>query len=333
MRAILFLICFAARQLSFAQTTDPEPTGQLIDIGGYRLNIDVKGQGSPAVIFISGSQAFSFDWSLVAPSISAITQTVTYDRPAVAWSDAGPMPRTFEQDVYELHELLQRAGVHPPYVLVGHSLGGIIARKFEMNYSGEVQGLVLVDATSENATLFINNKVQRLRLLSGGRKIPAVKKEVDTLTKVPTQKDMNDFLKMVGEPKIDFPFDKLPVKFQQVRLWAMKQPKFLLADNGTYWAEEFEAIYNDSTYSLDNKPIFVITSGQNNYPKQLGDSVRNSLINGKLTDQQKMAALSSNSKHLVTTKSPHEIHLTEPKLVIDAIKEVIESVRTGKHLK
>jgi pimeloyl-ACP methyl ester carboxylesterase len=91
-KALLFFIFFAAAQLSFVQTTGPEPTGKLIDIGGYRLHIDVKGKGSPAVIFIAGSQAFSFDWSLVAPSVAAITQTVTYDRPALAWSDPGPMP-------------------------------------------------------------------------------------------------------------------------------------------------------------------------------------------------------------------------------------------------
>ena len=140
---------------------------------------------------------------------------------------------------------------------------------------------------------------------------------------------MDDFLKMVGEPTIDPPFDKLPVKFQQARLWAMKQPKILIADNGSYWAEEFEAMYNDSTYSLDNKPLFVLTSGKNDYPKALGDSIRNDLINQKLRDQEKMAALSSNSKHVITTISPHEIHLTEPGLVINAIKEVINSVRTG----
>ena len=172
--------------------------------------------------------------------------------------------------------------MHPPYVLVGHSLGGIIARKFEMKYSGEVKGLVLVDATSENTTLFINNKIQRLRLLSQGRAIPAVKTQVDTFTKLPAQKDMDDFLKMVGEPKIDPPFDKLLQNFQHARVWAMKQPKFLLADNGAYWAEEFEVMYNDSTYLLGNKPLFVLTSGQNNYPEELGDSVRNELINGKL---------------------------------------------------
>jgi hypothetical protein len=92
-------------------------------------------------------------------------------------------------------------------------------------------------------------------------------------------------------------------------------------------------MYADSTHSLGNKPLFVLTSGRNDYPKELGDSTRNELISQKLNDQEKMAALSSNSKHIVTTKSGHEIHLSEPELVIVAIKEVIQSVKTGEKLK
>ena len=154
MKIFLFFIFCCGAGFCFGQSHDPKPAGKLVDIGGYRLHISTKGKGSPAVIFIAGSQAFSFDWALVAPAISKVTQTVTYDRPALAWSDPGPMPRSFEQDVYELHVLLEKAGVKPPYILVGHSLGGILARKFEKRYPGEVKGMVLVDATSENTMLF-----------------------------------------------------------------------------------------------------------------------------------------------------------------------------------
>ena len=329
---VLLIPVLAIAFLSAAQTT-PKPSGKLVDIGGYRLHIDVKGKGSPAVIFIAGSQAFSFDWSLVSPEIAKITTTVTYDRPALAWSDPGPMPRSLQQDVYELHLLLEKAGVKPPYVLVGHSLGGFIARLFEKKYPDEVKGLVEVDGTSEDALLSINNKITRLRSLSQNRQLPPIKTSVDTFTKVPSQKSMDDFLKMMGEPSIEPPFDKLPLEYQQARLWAMKQPKVLVADDGQYWAEEFATMYNDSTYSLDNKPLFVLTSLRNDYPQSLGDSVRNEMIRQKALQQNRLAALSSNSKHVVTTKSPHEIQLTEPGLVIEAIKEVINSVRTGAPLK
>jgi pimeloyl-ACP methyl ester carboxylesterase len=306
------------------------PTGRLIDVGGFRMHIDIRGNGSPAVIMIAGSQAFSFDWALVVPDIAKITTAITYDRPCLAWSDPGPMPRTLSQDVYELHTLLQKAGVKPPYVMVGHSLGGIIARFYEKRYPGEVAGMVLVDGTSENTTLFINNQVQRLRLLSQNRPVPDIKTTVDTLTKVPSQKKMDDFLNMIGHPKITPPFDRLPENFQRARLWAMSQPKYLVADDGAYWAEEFEAMHNDSLYSMGSKPLIIITSGKNNYPESLGDSIRNELLNGKLNDQRKMTVLSSNHKHIITYTSGHEIHLEEPVLVIDAIKNILKAIKTGK---
>ena len=328
---LLLLLVLVKAFSAIGQT--PDPPGKLVDIGGYRLHIDVHGTGSPAVIFIAGSQAFSFDWALVAPEIAKATTAVTYDRPALAWSDPGPMPRSLQQDVYELHLLLERAGVKPPYVLVGHSLGGFIARLFEKKYPEEVKGLVEVDGTSEDVLLFINNKITRLRSLSGNRELPPIKTSVDTFTKIPAQKDMDDFLNMIGQPAIDPPFDKLPGKYQQARIWAQKQPKVLVADNGQYWAEEFQAMYNDSTYSLGNKPLFVLTSLKNDYPESLGDSVRNELIQQKAKQQDRIAALSSNSKHVVTTKSPHEIQLTEPELVINAITEVVNSVKTAQPLK
>ncbi len=317
----------------FGLTQPPmAPNGRLIDIGGYKLHIDIKGKSSPAVIMIAGSNAFSFDWSLVMPEIAKVTQVCTYDRPALAWSDAGPMPRTFDQDIYELHTLLQKAGVKPPYILVGHSLGGIIARLFEKKYPDEVKGLVLVDATSEDATLFINGKIQRLRTLSQNRAIPPLKTKPDTMTKVPSIKELEEMWKMMGEPKTEPPFDKLPAKFQEQRIWAIRQPKILIADDGNYWADEFAAMYADSLYSLGNKPVYVLSSGRDAFSKN-ADSAMKAIWLEKLEQKEKMANLSSNSKHLITTRSGHEIHLDEPELVIDAIKQVINAVRTGKTLK
>jgi pimeloyl-ACP methyl ester carboxylesterase len=296
------------------------------------LHIDIKGTGSPAVILIAGSQAFSFDWALVIPEISKVTQVCAYDRPALAWCDPGPMPRTLDQDVYELHTLLQNAGIKPPYILVGHSLGGIIARKFEKKYSHEVKALVLVDATSEDAVLFINNKVQRLRELSQNRPIPSIKTKLDTLTKVPSMKELEEMWKMTGEPKISSPFNRLPPQFQKQRIWAMRQPKILLADNGSYWAEEFAEMYADSLYSLNNKPLYVLSSGRDAFSVTT-DSVARAMWIEKLFQKEKMANLSTNSKHVITTKSGHEIHLEEPELVVNAIKEVIKAARTGEPLK
>ena len=112
----------------------------------------------------------------------------------------------------------------------------------------------------------------------------------------------------------------------------MRQPKFLLADNGSYWADEFAAMYADSLYSLGNKPVYVLSSGRDAFSRNTDSAMKATWLE-KLEQKEKMANLSTNSKHIITTKSGHEIHLEEPELVINAIKEVIRSIRIGKPLK
>src|SRR5256885_10438648 len=115
MKRLFILTTFMGFSLFLCAQQNPSPTGKLIDIGGYRLHIHIRGKGSPAVILIAGSQAFSLDWVLVIPGVAAFTTVCSYDRPGLAWSDLGPMPRRFDQDVYELHTLLRKAGLPSPY--------------------------------------------------------------------------------------------------------------------------------------------------------------------------------------------------------------------------
>src|SRR5450631_3808064 len=90
------------------------PTGKLYDADGHLLHLNIKGKGSPAVIFENGSGDFSFIWDLVQPAISKSTTAVSYDRAGYAWSEEGPFPRTGRQIAYELHEAMHNAGIKGP---------------------------------------------------------------------------------------------------------------------------------------------------------------------------------------------------------------------------
>ncbi len=124
------------------------PPGRLIDIGPCRLHLNEQGIGSPTVILESGIAATSLSWALVQPKIAEFTRVCSYDRAGLGWSEKCAAPRTVQESVTELHALLSSAQVPPPYILVGHSFGGLLIRAYANLRADEVAGLVFVDPVS-----------------------------------------------------------------------------------------------------------------------------------------------------------------------------------------
>lgn len=123
---------------------------QKVDVGGHGLQLLIGGQGSPAVIFEGGFGTGIASWSSVQKDVAAFAQTVSYDRAGLGQSDPGPRPRSAKQIATELHAALQKSGIQPPYVMVGHSFGGIYVRVFADMYPKEVVGMVLIDPSQES---------------------------------------------------------------------------------------------------------------------------------------------------------------------------------------
>lgn len=122
--------------------------GSLIDMGSSRLYLNQQGTGTPAVVLESGIAATSLSWSYVQPLVAQFTRVVSYDRAGLGASTACAIPRTVEQFASELHTLLTRAGIEPPYILVGHSFGGLLVRAFAALHPKAVAGIVMVDPVS-----------------------------------------------------------------------------------------------------------------------------------------------------------------------------------------
>jgi pimeloyl-ACP methyl ester carboxylesterase len=116
-----------------------------VDLGGYKIFTSQSGSGSPTVVFESGMGEDTSTWQNVQPAIGKFTRTFVYDRAGLGKSEPSPKPRTVEELVLELHQVLQAAEVPSPYILVGHSLGGAIVQLYAHNYPAEIAGIVFVD--------------------------------------------------------------------------------------------------------------------------------------------------------------------------------------------
>jgi pimeloyl-ACP methyl ester carboxylesterase len=121
------------------------PPGRLVDLGTHRLHLLEAGHGGPTILLEAGLMSTVLSWSELQRALAGSFRVVSYDRAGLGWSDLGPMPRTADRIVDELHTLLERAAIPPPYVLVGHSFGGLTMPLFAVRFPDQVAGIVLVD--------------------------------------------------------------------------------------------------------------------------------------------------------------------------------------------
>src|SRR5262245_52057806 len=191
--SIAFLILCSMVTAAQPVNQPSAPPGKWIGIGGYRLHLNCSGNKGPTVVLIAGAGDFSFDWGLVQPGIAQFARVCSYDRAGFAWSDPGPTPRTMKQEAFELHLLLAAAGIKGPYLLVGHSLGGLIARVYFDQYPQEVAGIVLVDSTHEDTTLLLNGKLVHMREMAKSDQVPPLRTMKTSPPKPTTKEDLDQF--------------------------------------------------------------------------------------------------------------------------------------------
>jgi len=309
--------------IDVSQVDNYPPPGELIDIGGYKLHLIVEGknQSGPTVVFFHGAGDIALNWNLVLPKVGEFATAVAIDQAGEAWSDFGHGASLFQQ-VFDSHKALKIAGYNEPYILVGQSLGGIIANIFAKEYPTEVAGVVMVDATHRDVLLNVFNE----ELNKFEWKIFRTTAS-DSIPVVVTTPLVNKPLISTFQPRKDFGdlLDKFTEHDKELFNWIYNErPWPYVKGNHDYEAEIFTEMHNNKAkYMLNDIPIIILTGGLKEYSeddeywtaerkKTYSDSLQLDLLN-----------LSSNSKQIIAEKSGHHIHIDEPEVVTEAIKELV----------
>ena len=298
------------------------PIGRMIDVGGYKLHMIDSGQtnGGLTIVMDAGLGCNSLDWQLVQPEIAKFARVVSYDRAGYAWSNASPLPRTSENIVEELHTMLKNANIQAPYILVGHSFGGITMQLFAKKYPDEVAGVVLVDSSHEDQfeKMFIPDMSSMFWLIRGAFYLGIARLSLY----IPSEKaSLDKFL------------EQYPADIQKVYVSHKSTSKFIntsLSENLLFKqsCKQLQAAGG----LLDDKPLTVIAQGKS---ISIEEATSSRMITAEQAQdfnkvwpklQADLVTKSSRGKLMVAENSGHMIPQEQPQIIIDAVREMVEEL-------
>jgi pimeloyl-ACP methyl ester carboxylesterase len=320
--------CGAAYQL-FGLARDSRafpPPGRMLDVGGYRLHLIESGQGNIVVVFEAGISASCLNWTRVRTDVSQFARAYAYDRASLGWSDRASTPRIASTIVNELYTLLAAAEVPVPFILVGHSFGGLLASGYAAKYPDRVAGLILLDPLAPSE--WANPSESRARMLQRGVKlsrrgamlarIGLVRFALALLSRgarrVPkaiaklTSGGESVISRLVGEVQ------KMPPE-----VWPMVRAHWCHPKSFEGMADYLESLPASSAEAAAlalpcSIPVTVL-SAKHSTPAQLAE-------------RDQMALHSLHGRHIVAADSGHWVHLDQPELVVQAIRDMVDRVPT-----
>jgi pimeloyl-ACP methyl ester carboxylesterase len=251
----------------------------LVDVGGLALHAHCVGSGAPAVVFDAGLGLDGSAWRDVQAEVGRVTRACAYDRAGLGYSDRAPKPHGSRRMARELFALLDRAGVRGPYVLVGHSMGGVNLRLLASEHPSDVAGMVLVDAMGDE-------QPSRYWALAPEADLAAFRAG------------------LAGQPE-GLDFDALVAGLADMKA---------------------------SSRSLGDKPLVVLTRGQEDAPPGTPPERAAQMLRAWQSMQDDLARLSTNSAHVVARNGHHNLMWDAPGLVVASVREVVEAARSRRRV-
>jgi len=318
LRRIVVIVLVTGLGLAFAgmmyenisETRDrrshPMP-GKLFYVGGLKMHIDCFGEGNPVIIFESGLGDTYISYRKVQPQIAQFARACSYDRAGLGYSDSSRRPRDSKIMAAELHALLHAAGIAPPYILVGHSLGGYTVRLFASLYGNEVAGMVLVDASHPDQE---NRFPPELKNMEG-----TWLREAEFLA----------YTMPFGVPRLMGLCDDDPLQRAADCNWHS-------AREGVAELKAFaeSAAQTAATGSLGDMPLAVLSHDPDKPSAELPPDLAKPTNDAWEKMQEELSHLSTRGTHTIAKNSAHYIQVDRPDIVIEAVRNVLEQARAAQ---
>ena len=308
--AALFVLGISYEQISrFNAERNLPPHGELVDVGGHKLHFYKQGTDGPTVVFESAfDPAGHLQWFNLQKHMSDFATTISYDRAGLLWSERGDNPKTGKYMAQELHALLEKSKVSKPYILVGHSLGGLILRSFVADYPQDVAGVILVDSKHPSEQNFLSPELYRMTNsgLPGG---------------------FLKFANTVGLLRQMFK-DTFP-DTQEYDYLNTLIPALLYkgADAILEEQDQLPQLYIEASQitSFGDIPLIVMSATDGDRYDHLfsDDNLKNEFINALAVMQTDNLKLSTQSEQILVSNSGHYINEDQPQAIIDAVKRMI----------
>jgi pimeloyl-ACP methyl ester carboxylesterase len=302
------------------------PPGELVDIDGRRLHLWRAGEGSPAVVIATSLAEPGHGWAEIQPRLAQHTTVVLYDRAGLGWSDPGPWP-TGKRIVDDLHALLDATRIPPPYVLVGHSVGGLHVRLYAARHPEQVVALMLVDSSHPDQSHRLRERCGGWRFSRPGHWLQAAKSAFRPLGLARLRGSLRarygHGANIPPSPRRGIPPELAEAAAAIGRSSRQRRAgvRELLAFSSV--AAEVSRVVAGTAGSLGQLPLTVITRGTKDPPPwpRGAEAVWQEL-------QAELALLSERGIHLHAESGDHFVHRSDPDLVVRAIADLVDQVRT-----
>jgi pimeloyl-ACP methyl ester carboxylesterase len=301
----LFLIIILVLLIApIASMGAPQPPGRLVDVGGgINMHIYCTGEGSPTIVLDAGLNGGTMSWAQVQEQVSNHTRVCSYDRAGMSWSEPGTKPRTYMKIADELHVLLAASGEEGPYVLVGHSVGAHTVRFFVQKYPTDVAGIVLVDPAHEK--ILTTELIPTIQQIQRGYTFYA----------------QLGFWRYILNPGFIIGVEGPNVPAEIINnLEVVYSPKSLhtAADELAAMYETVRALNTTNIMGAWGDKPTIVLSADNEIAQ----------LTGALEHHKELASLSTRGEQILVP-SGHNIHYEHPKVVAEAIVNIVNTARQG----